>query len=58
MVENEFLEQIIEVLGYLVRYGYYDDVDDVDECMKYIIKLLDGTTDVPSHGKEGIIIFL
>ncbi len=53
MTENEFLEHIMDVLGYLVRYGYYDDVDDVDECMKYIIKLLDGKTDVPSRGKEG-----
>lgn len=53
MTENEFLEHIMDVLGHLVRYGYYDDVDDVDECMKYIIKLLDGKTDVPSRGKEG-----
>ena len=41
------------MLGYLVRYGYYDDIGDVDDCMKHLIKLLDGTTDVPSPGKEG-----
>ena len=41
------------MLGHLVRYGYYDDVDDVDDCMKHLIKLLDGTTDVPSFGREG-----
>ncbi len=52
-MENEFLGQILDVLGYLVRYGYYDDIDDVDDCMKHLIRLLDGTTDVPSEGKQG-----
>lgn len=37
-------------MGYLVRYGYYDDIDDVNEVMVPLIKLLDGSTDLPNEG--------
>ena len=52
-LENAFLEQVLDVLSYLVRYGYYDDIDDVDDCMKPLIQLLDGFSDVPSIGRQG-----
>lgn len=51
--QNEFLEKVIDVLSYLVRYGYYDDLNDVDCCMEHLIRLLDGRTDLPSQGREG-----
>lgn len=46
--ENHVLEQVLEVLSYLVRYGYYDDIGDVNEVMIPLIRLLDGKTDQPS----------
>lgn len=52
--QNEYLSHVLELLGYLVRYGYYDDLGDVDDTMIPLIKLLDGQTDLPSLPAEGI----
>ena len=43
------------MLGHLVRDGYYDDEDDVDEVMGPLIELLNGKTDLPSEEKIGNI---
>lgn len=56
--KNLLLEQILDVLGYLVRYGYYDDVADINEVMVPLIQLLDGKTDVPSPSRTGHYTFL
>ena len=56
--KNLLLEQILDVLGYLVRYGYYDDVADINEVMVPLIQLLDGETDVPSPSITGHYTFL
>ncbi|XP_019851941.1 PREDICTED: inositol 1,4,5-trisphosphate receptor type 3-like [Amphimedon queenslandica] len=50
--QNEYLSHVLELLGYLVRYGYYDDLGDVDDTMIPLIKLLDGHTDLPSLPNE------
>jgi inositol 1,4,5-triphosphate receptor type 1 len=46
--ENSLLVQVLDMLSHLVRFGYYDDIDDVNDVMVILIKLLDGTTDKPS----------
>lgn len=52
--KNSLLEQIIDILGHLVRFGYYDNEDDVDETMIPLIQLLDGSTDIPNQtNKDG-----
>ena len=47
------LKQVLEVLSYLVRYGYYDDIGDVDEVMIPLIQILDGNTDQPVDSIRG-----
>ena len=47
---SELLEQIIDVLGHLVRYGYYDNEKDVDEVMGPLIELLHGKTGAETIG--------
>ncbi len=52
--QNKILEETIDILGHLVRFGYYDNEDDVNETMIPLIQLLDGQTDIQSHlNKDG-----
>ena len=46
--DNHLLEQIIDILGHLVRFGYYDNHEDIDQSIAPLIQLLDGHTDVQS----------
>ena len=45
--ENELLADIIEVLNLLVKYGYYDDTDDVEDVLRPLLEVMNGFTDVP-----------
>lgn len=45
--ENELLALMLDVLGHLVRYGYYDSEDDIDEIVTPLIELLNGENDLP-----------
>lgn len=47
MEENELLADVIEVLELLVKYGYYDDTDDVEDVLRPLLEVLNGFTDVP-----------
>ena len=47
MKENELLADVIEVLELLVKYGYYDDPDDVEDVLRPLLEVLNGFTDVP-----------
>ena len=52
---------MLDVLGHLVRYGYYDDIQDVDELLGPLTELLNGETDLPSERKSKMkecLIFL
>lgn len=48
---------ILDILCHLVRYGYYDDIEDVDELMGPLINLLNGQTDMSAMRKCIIIMF-
>ena len=50
--ENSLLKLVLDVLGHLVRYGYYDDIEDVDELLGPLTELLNGETDLPSERKS------
>ena len=45
--ENELLADVIEVLELLVKYGYYDDPEDVENVLRPMLEVLNGFTDVP-----------
>ena len=36
----------------MVKYGYYDDPRDIDEVLKFLISLLDGSNDVPFPSEQ------
>lgn len=50
--DNELLAQMLDVLGHLVRYGYYDSEDDIDEIVTPLIELLNGETDLPRRSRN------
>ena len=52
MSENMLLADIIEVLSLLVKYGYYDDTEDVEDVLRPLLKVLNGFTDIPFHRVE------
>ena len=40
--------KVLQLLTVLVKFGYYDDDDDVKEFLPAILKLLNGKDDYPS----------
>ena len=47
MAGNQLLANVITMLALLVKYGYYDDVADVNGVLTPLLKVLDGLTDLP-----------
>ena len=45
--ENMLLADVIEVINLLVKYGYYDDSDDVEAVLRPLLDVLNGFTDLP-----------
>ena len=43
--DNYLLADVLAVLKQLVKYGYYDDADDVDAVLKPLTKILSGFSD-------------
>ena len=43
--ENELLADVLTVLKQLVKYGYYDDAEDVDNVLVPLTKILSGFSD-------------
>ena len=40
--------KVLQVLTVLVKFGYYDDSEDVNELLPFIQKLLNGKDDYPT----------
>ena len=40
------LAKVLEVLALLVKYGYYDDADDVEEVLWPLVEVMNGKTDL------------
>ena len=47
VASNRLLANVITMLSLLVKYGYYDDVADVNEVLTPLLKVLNGLTDLP-----------
>ena len=45
--KNALLADVIEVLNLLVKYGYYDDPEDVEAVLRPLLDVLNGFTDTP-----------
>ena len=45
--DNNLLSNVIEMLSLLVKYGYYDDQDDVNDVLRPLLKVVNGLTDLP-----------
>ena len=45
--KNSLLADVIEVLKLLVKYGYYDDAEDVEAVLQPLLEVLNGFTDLP-----------
>ncbi|XP_071176008.1 inositol 1,4,5-trisphosphate-gated calcium channel ITPR2-like isoform X12 [Mytilus edulis] len=44
---NQLVEQVLRLLQHLVKFGYYNDMDDVKQLLTPLLSLLDGGHDVP-----------
>ena len=47
VTDNHQLAKVLEVLALLVKYGYYDDPDDVEEVLIPLVGVMNGFSDVP-----------
>ena len=48
---NQLLTEVLRLLHYLVGYGYYANVDDIQRLLKPMLSVMDGRNDEPSpHG--------
>ena len=43
--DNYKLAKVLEVLALLIKYGYYDDPEDVDAVLQPLIDVMNGLTD-------------
>lgn len=52
--ENVLLADVIEILSLLVKFGYYDNLDDVNNLLRNLLDILNGFTDLcdPDRGKH------
>ena len=57
--ENALLSDVIKVLTSLVKYGYYDSIDDIQTLLPHLLDILNGFTDLcaPDMGKCLVIKF-
>ena len=51
------VEQVLRLVHYLVKYGYYGNTDDIKQLMRPLLDLMDGRNDKPyikaSDSKDG-----
>lgn len=52
IAENVLLSDVIEVLNLLVKYGYYDSPEDVEDVLKPLLEVLNGFTDSPTKSSK------
>ena len=50
--ENWLLAEVLSVLALLVKYGYYDDPDDVNAVLRPLVDVLNGFEDLPFPESE------
>ncbi|XP_060552412.1 inositol 1,4,5-trisphosphate receptor type 2-like [Ruditapes philippinarum] len=49
---NMLIEQVLRLLYFLVKFGYYMDSEDVDNLLPPLLNLLDGRHDYPFPAKD------
>ena len=50
--DNNLLAEVLRVLSLLVKYGYYDDPEDVDDVLQPLTTVLKGLDDLPFPASE------
>lgn len=50
--ENALIAQVLRLLHYLVRFGYYDRMADIKKLLTPLLSLMDGRNDKP-YPKSG-----
>lgn len=44
--DNALLADVIEVLTLLVKFGYYDNLEDIEDLLQHLLDVLNGFTDL------------
>ena len=50
--DNWLMAEVLSVLALLVKYGYYDDPDDVNAVLRPLVDVLNGFEDLPFPESE------
>ena len=50
--DNWLMAEVLSVLALLVKYGYYDDSDDVNAVLRPLVDVLNGFEDLPFPESE------
>ena len=48
------LAQILKLLSTLIKYGYYDDPEDIHEPLQHIVAILDEQKEAKALTKESV----
>ncbi|XP_062518427.1 inositol 1,4,5-trisphosphate receptor type 1-like isoform X2 [Corticium candelabrum] len=49
---NQLVEQVLRLVHYLVRFGYYANIEDIHTLLRPLLSVLDGTNDKPFEGAK------
>jgi inositol 1,4,5-triphosphate receptor type 1 len=49
---NQLVEQVLRLVHYLVRFGYYANIDDIQDLLYPLLSVLDGRNDKPFKGAK------
>ena len=50
--DNELLARVLEALLLLVKYGYYNNPDDVEKVLEPLVEVMNGFTDMVSSASS------
>ena len=50
--KNSLLADVIEVLTFLVKFGYYDSLKDVNDLLRPLLDVLNGFTDLSDRSNS------
>lgn len=55
---NMLVEQVLRLVHYLAKHGFYGDMEDIKQLLDPLLSLLDGTNDLPHPNIKGRYIYL
>lgn len=49
---NQLITEVLRLLHYLIKFGYYEDFNEVEKLLPALLNLVDGRRDLPLRESE------